>query len=82
VRVLSLFAKNNARFSQIVRRKLYGNFVAGNYPDEMFPHFTGDMCKHIALSGEIDTKHGTRQYLSDGAFCYDLSFLRHAAEYM
>ena len=41
----------------------------------------GDMCKHIALPGKIDPKHRARQYLSYRAFRYDLSFLRHRANY-
>ncbi len=40
----------------------------------MFPHFTGDMRKHIALTRKIDTKHRAR-------FRYDLLFLRHRMKY-
>src|SRR5438445_3578912 len=44
----------------------------------MLPHLTRDMCKHIALSWQIDSKHRSRQHLCYRAFCYDLTFLRHA----
>ena len=40
-----------------------------------------NMCKHIALAGEIDTKHRARQHLSHRSFGYNLSFLRHRLNY-
>jgi hypothetical protein len=44
----------------------------------MLPHFTRNMCKHVALSGKIDPKHRSGQYLGYRAFRYDLIFFRHA----
>ena len=52
-----LFAKNDSRFCQIVWRKLHRNFVSRHDSDEMLPHFTRNMRKHIALAGKIDAEH-------------------------
>src|ERR1051326_2670685 len=72
-----LFPKNDAGFCQIVRRQLNRNLVSGDNADEMFAHFTGDMCKHVALAGKINAEHRAGQDLRDGAFGHNRSFLRH-----
>ena len=48
----------------------------------MLAHFARDMGKDIPLARKIDTKHRARQHLRHGAFCNDLSFFRHCAEYI
>src|SRR5437763_2784138 len=73
----SLFAEDDARFCEVVGRKLHRDLIARDYADEMFPHFARDMCKHIALAGKIDTEHGSRQDLRHCAFSYNWSFLCH-----
>src|SRR5207245_703205 len=72
-----LFPKNDPGLGQIVRRKLHRNFVPGHDPDEMLPHFAGNVCEHIALAAEIDPEHRPRQNLGHGPFRHDLFFLRH-----
>src|SRR5205807_7572211 len=75
-KLLLLFAENDPRFGQIIRRKLYRNFVSRNNADEMFTHLARNMGKNIPLSGKIDAKHRARQHLRYRALGHDLFLFR------
>src|SRR5205823_3050623 len=75
-----LFAENDARLGQIVRRQFQRDFVSRHDANEMFAHLTRDVRKHVALAGHVDAKHCSRQYLRNRAFHHDRGFFRHRAE--
>jgi hypothetical protein len=56
---------------QIIGRKFNGDFVSGIDPDEVHPHFTGNMSQNLVSVLEFHLKHGVRQSFNNLAFHFN-----------
>jgi hypothetical protein len=66
-----------AAFRQIVRRHLYHNFVTWQDPNEMKPHFSGDMRQNAMPVGQFHPEHRIWEQFNYPAFNFDDVFSRH-----
>ena len=64
-------------FRQIVGGHLYHNFVSWQDPNEMQPHFSGDMRQDAMPIGQLYPKHRIGQKLNYPALNFDDVFSRH-----
>src|SRR6266436_4959134 len=58
-----LIAVHNPAARQIVRRKLHGDFVSRQNPDEILAHLTGNVRQDLVLVFQLDAEHRVRQRL-------------------
>ena len=63
-------------FDPAVRGELYLNLVAGQNTDVVHSHLSGDMRQYLVAILELNTKHGVRKRLDNGALKHDGVFFR------
>lgn len=63
---------------EVVRRKLNGNLVSGEYPNKVLSHFSGNMSQYHVFALQFDPEHGIGQRLQDCRDDFDGFFFRHA----
>src|SRR2546425_3444036 len=61
---LLLIPVDDASPGQIIRRKLDGDLVSSQNADEVLAHLSGNVCEHLVLVLQLDTKHGVGQRLN------------------
>ena len=71
-----LVAVRNATPGEVVRGELYLNLVAGQNTDVVHSHLSGDMRQYLVAILELNTKHGVRKRLDNGALKHDGVFFR------
>jgi len=72
-----LLSEGDSAFRQVVRGHLYHNFISWQDPNEMQPHFSGDMRQNPMSIGQLDPKHRIGQQLDYLALNFDDVFARH-----
>ena len=65
----------NPAASQVIRRELHLDLVAGKDADVMLAHLPGDRCEDVVAPVELDAEHRAREGFGDLAFDLDLLFL-------
>src|SRR5581483_7991485 len=68
----------DARLAQIVGRHFQPDPIAHSETDEMFSHFSGEMCQHFVLVVQFNAEHGPRKDGRNGAFELNGFFTTHA----
>ena len=68
---------NDAALGEVVGRHLHLHAITIGETNEALAHFSGDVCEHGMLVGELDVEHRSREYVRDLAFDFDCLFLRH-----
>lgn len=53
---------------QVIRRQLNSHFIAWEYSNEVFSHFSGDMGQHSMTILYLHSKHSIGQWLDNGPF--------------
>lgn len=75
----SLFvAIDDSAPGEVVRRKLYGNLVSGEYSNEILSHFSGNMSQYHVFAFQLDPEHGIGQRLQDCCDDFNGFFFGHA----
>lgn len=69
---------DNPAPGKVVGRELYGNLVARKYPDEVFPHFPGNMSQDHVFAFQLDTEHRVGQRLQHCRDNFNCFFFGHA----
>src|SRR3990170_3494706 len=59
---------------QVVRRQFHQHPVAGEDPDVVHPHLSGDMGEYPVTVVQLDAEHGIRKRLDDRTFDLDTLF--------
>src|SRR5258708_12542875 len=58
-----LVAVHDPAARQIIGRKLHGDFVSRENPDEIFAHLAGNVRQNLVFVFQLDAKHRVRQRL-------------------
>jgi hypothetical protein len=67
----------DARLIEVVRRHFDIHFIADGDPNEIFPHFPGNVRKDFMSVGQGDAKHGAGKHLRYISCQFDWLFFRH-----
>src|ERR1700676_1492748 len=70
-------AVDDASAIQIIRRKLDGDFVAGQNANEILAHLAGNVRQHLVLVFEFDLEHSIRQRLKNRCHHLNRVFFAH-----
>lgn len=68
---------NDARLVEVVRRHFDVHFVAHGNPDEILPHFAGNMGENFVSVGKSDAKHRAWKHLRHISGQFYWLFFRH-----
>jgi hypothetical protein len=70
--------ERDSRFRQIVRGQLNFYIVSGHDPDEVLPHFSGNVSEHECSVLKLDPEHGPWEHFPNNSLRFDGFLFTHS----